>query len=117
MDQPKRTLAKTVTWRIIALVTTILVVYLYSKDITESLVIGVTANALKMVLYYVHERMWNRVSFGREKSIKAVERAFAGNKLIFFTAQKNASISDPIDSDLYEVGTVCKIECFLLKMI
>jgi ATP-dependent Lon protease len=53
------------------------------------------------------------LSFGREKSIKAVERAFAGNKLIFFTAQKNAAISDPIDSDLYEVGTVCRIERLL----
>jgi len=69
MDQPKRTLAKTVTWRVIALVTTILVVYLYSKDVTESLVVGISANALKMVLYYVHERMWNRVSFGRVKPI------------------------------------------------
>lgn len=67
MEQHKRTLAKTITWRLIALLTTIVVVYLYSGDVKESLYVGVTANFLKMFLYYVHERTWNRVHFGREK--------------------------------------------------
>jgi uncharacterized membrane protein len=65
MEHPKRTLVKTITWRIIALVTTIVVVYLYSGDIHESLVVGIGANALKMVFYYIHERVWNRIEFGR----------------------------------------------------
>jgi len=67
MEHPKRTLVKTVTWRIIALVTTIGVVYAYSGDFTKSLTVGVIANALKMFLYYVHERVWNRIHFGRIK--------------------------------------------------
>ena len=56
MESAKRTLVKTITWRIIALTTTIVVVYLYSGDIHESLVVGIGANALKMVFYYIHER-------------------------------------------------------------
>jgi len=67
MDQHKRTLVKTITWRIVALVTTIIVVYIYSGDVKESLVVGVSANFLKMFLYYVHERIWNKVQFGRSK--------------------------------------------------
>lgn len=67
MDHPKRTLLKTLTWRVIALVVTIAVVYVYSGDVKESLVIGLTANLLKMFLYYFHERAWNRVHFGRTK--------------------------------------------------
>lgn len=67
MEHHKRTLAKTVTWRIIALVTTIVVVYLYSGDAKESLIIGFVANALKMLFYYIHERVWNRIDFGRVK--------------------------------------------------
>jgi len=67
MDQHKRTLVKTITWRIVALVTTIIVVYIYSGDVKESLVVGVSANFLKMFLYYVHERIWNKVGFGRIK--------------------------------------------------
>jgi len=67
MDQHKRTLVKTITWRAIALVTTIVVVYIYSGDVKESLVVGVSANFLKMFFYYIHERVWNKVGFGRIK--------------------------------------------------
>ena len=67
MEQPKRTLAKTLIWRVIALATTIVVVYLYSGDAKESLVVGFVANAFKMLFYYVHERVWNRIDFGRIK--------------------------------------------------
>ena len=67
MEQHKRTIVKTITWRIIALSVTIIVVYAYSGDVKASLVIGVTANFLKMFFYYIHERVWNRVQFGRIK--------------------------------------------------
>jgi len=67
VEHPKRTLVKTITWRIIALVTTIAVVYIYSGDVHESLVVGLGANFLKMIFYYIHERVWNRVHFGRVK--------------------------------------------------
>lgn len=66
-DHPKRTLAKTLTWRVIALLTTVIVVYAYSGDVKESVTVGLVANALKMFFYYVHERAWNRLSFGRVK--------------------------------------------------
>ena len=69
MEQHKRTLVKTITWRLIALSITIAVVYAYSGDAKESLVIGVAANAIKMIFYYVHERIWNRLSFGKIKSL------------------------------------------------
>ena len=65
MEQHKRTLVKTITWRVIALVVTIVVVYAYSGDIKGSLVIGISANFLKMIFYYAHERIWNRIKFGR----------------------------------------------------
>ncbi|MBL7071572.1 MAG: DUF2061 domain-containing protein [Candidatus Omnitrophica bacterium] len=65
MDHPKRTLVKTITWRLIAFAITIVVVYLYSGDVKESLIVGIGANLLKMVFYYAHERAWNRVRFGK----------------------------------------------------
>ncbi len=65
MEHPKRTLVKTLTWRVIAFVTTMAVVYMYSRDLHESLVVGVGANLLKMFFYYAHERVWNRIDYGR----------------------------------------------------
>jgi len=69
VDQHKRTLIKTVTWRIIALFITIIAVYIYSGDIKGSLTVGIAANALKMALYYAHERIWNRISFGKVEKV------------------------------------------------
>ncbi|MBP7088129.1 MAG: DUF2061 domain-containing protein [Candidatus Omnitrophica bacterium] len=68
MDHPKRSLAKAITWRAIAFLITIITVYIYSKDLKESLVIGISANLVKIFLYYFHERAWNRVKFGRLKN-------------------------------------------------
>lgn len=68
MDHPKRSLAKAITWRVIAFLVTIIAIYIYTKDIKESLVVGISANVIKIFLYYVHERIWNRVRFGRIKT-------------------------------------------------
>jgi len=64
VEHPKRSLIKAVTWRVIALSVTVIVFYLYSKDAKGSLVVGLIANGIKMGLYYMHERIWNRVQFG-----------------------------------------------------
>ena len=65
MEHPKRSFIKAITWRIIAFLVTIIAVYIYSRDIKESLVIGISANLVKIFLYYAHERVWNKVRFGR----------------------------------------------------
>ena len=67
MERHKRTLAKTITWRLWALVITWMVVYVYNRDVKQSTAISITANGLKVFFYYLHERLWNRFSFGREK--------------------------------------------------
>lgn len=67
MEHPKRSMVKALTWRIIAFLVTIIAVYIYSKDIKESLVVGISANFIKIFLYYAHERLWNRSRYGRSK--------------------------------------------------
>ena len=67
MEHPKRSLLKALTWRVIAFLVTIIAVYIYTKDIKQSLVVGVGANSVKIFLYYAHERIWNRVQFGKIK--------------------------------------------------
>ena len=47
---------------------------------------------------------------GREKSIKAIESALKKKGIIFLVAQKNAETEDPMEDDIYEVGTVCEIK-------
>jgi ATP-dependent Lon protease len=49
------------------------------------------------------------ITVGRDKSIKAVNDAYKGDKLIGVVAQKDSSVEDPAVTDLEDVGTVAKI--------
>jgi ATP-dependent Lon protease len=53
------------------------------------------------------------ITVGRDKSIKAVQEAYKGDKLIGVIAQKDTNIEDPQPKDLCKVGTVARI----IKMI
>src|SRR5215204_6787627 len=49
------------------------------------------------------------ITVGRDKSIKAVNDAYKGNKLIGVVAQKESGVEDPQFADLENIGTVAKI--------
>lgn len=49
------------------------------------------------------------ISAGRDKSIKLLNDANAGNKIIGVVAQKNEEDEDPTKNDIYSVGTVARI--------
>jgi len=49
------------------------------------------------------------LSFGRERSVSAINTAFQKDKIVAIFAQKKASITEPSDKDLYEVGTIATI--------
>ena len=46
---------------------------------------------------------------GREKSVRALEKAMAEQKSVFLSAQRHANINDPKPSDIYETGTFANI--------
>lgn len=49
------------------------------------------------------------VLVGREQSIKAANFALDSTKFIFLSAQKKATIEDPVQDDIYKEGTIAKI--------
>lgn len=60
----KRTILKTVSWRIIATITTMTLVYLFTGRITLAFGIGMLEVVIKMVAYFFHERLWTKVKLG-----------------------------------------------------
>ena len=56
--QPKRHLAKAVTWRIIASLTTALIAYMFGLPPKAVGAVFVADLIIKFVLYYIHERVW-----------------------------------------------------------
>ncbi|MFI0457544.1 MAG: DUF2061 domain-containing protein, partial [Candidatus Thiodiazotropha endolucinida] len=64
-DRPIRSLAKAVSWRVTGSIDTILLSWFFTGSLTTAAAIGLTEVATKMVLYYLHERIWNRIPLGR----------------------------------------------------
>lgn len=64
VGQRKISLVKGVTWRIVGSIDTILISWIYTGDPLIGLKIGATEFLTKVVLYYIHERIWNKIKIG-----------------------------------------------------
>ena len=60
----KRHLFKTFSWRVLGSLTTIIVVWIVTGNPLTGFKIGLVETLTKMILYYAHEKMWYRISFG-----------------------------------------------------
>lgn len=58
--------AKAITWRAIATTTTMTLVYIFTGKLDLSLEIGLLDVTTKLALYFLHERAWNRIWYGRD---------------------------------------------------
>ncbi|MFD2542900.1 DUF2061 domain-containing protein [Lacinutrix gracilariae] len=70
LESRKRHIAKTVTWRFIGTMDTMLLAWLISGDPLTGLKIGFAEVITKMILYYLHERAWYKINFGLEDRAK-----------------------------------------------
>lgn len=66
-EKPYRSIAKAISWRLTGTLDTIVVSLIITGKIKVALSIGVVEIFTKILWYYGHERLWNRISFGRVK--------------------------------------------------
>lgn len=59
-----RSIAKALTWRVVATITTTLIVFLATGSLSLSLGVGVFDIIIKLLLYYFHERAWAKINWG-----------------------------------------------------
>ena len=62
MPQVKRHIAKTITWRIIGTIDTIILSWIITGNFAVGMTIGGVEVITKMVLYFLHERVWYKFS-------------------------------------------------------
>jgi uncharacterized membrane protein len=67
MDSSSRSLAKAVSYRILGSTGTALIVLIFSGSLKLSLGAGALDMVLKITLYFLHERLWNYIPYGRPK--------------------------------------------------
>ena len=66
-EKPYRSIVKTVSWRAIGTLDTVLISYFVTGNFAMAASIGSIELVTKMILFYFHERAWNKINFGREK--------------------------------------------------
>jgi len=68
----KRSFAKAISWRAIATLTTMALVYLFTRELSLAAGVGILDFIFKLTLYYGHERLWherlwNLIKWGKSK--------------------------------------------------
>lgn len=59
-----RSFVKTLSWRVTATITTVIVALVITKRIDIAVQIGLLEALLKMLIYFIHERSWAKITFG-----------------------------------------------------
>ena len=67
MESHIRSIVKAVTWRIGGTLVTFVVALILTKKLELAIQIGLVDTILKIGVFYGHERLWNKINFGREK--------------------------------------------------
>lgn len=62
-----RTVIKAISWRVIATLTTMSIVFIFTREIMLSLGVGFTEVIAKIIFYYLHERFWHSTSWGKDQ--------------------------------------------------
>ncbi len=66
IDSSLRSLAKTVSWRVTGSASTFTIAYLVTGSAGISSGIAVIQMIVNTFLYWFHERVWNKINWGRE---------------------------------------------------
>lgn len=64
-ESSSRSLVKTFSWRITGSSATFLVSYIVSGDFSIAGTIAIAQLTVNTVLYFIHERIWNKINWGR----------------------------------------------------
>ena len=68
LDSSYRSMAKSLSWRILGVIITTTVAWIVTGEMIFAAKIGIIDTLIKFVVYYFHERIWNRIHFGKLKT-------------------------------------------------
>ncbi|RKY08326.1 MAG: hypothetical protein DRP66_04780 [Planctomycetota bacterium] len=66
-DAHHRSILKAVSWRFFGSITTMLIIFAFTGKVVLSVGIGIVEVFVKLLVYYLHERMWDRIGVGKKK--------------------------------------------------
>ena len=75
-DKHYRSLVKAISWRITGSIDTAIITFLITGKWTFALAVSGVELFTKVGLYYMHERIWEKLTFGRVKEAKKDRPSF-----------------------------------------
>lgn len=66
-EKAYRSVVKTISWRTVGTLDTMIISYFITGNLVMAASIGSIEVVTKMILYYFHERAWNKIPLGRVK--------------------------------------------------
>ena len=61
-DTIKKSILKTISWRCIGFMITGALVFIFTKNVVVATSIGFFDLIIKLIVYFIHERMWSRMN-------------------------------------------------------
>ncbi len=65
LESPVRSVVKSLSWRVIGTLDTIFISWIITGEVALAFSIGGIELISKMLLYFFHERIWNKIKWGR----------------------------------------------------
>ena len=113
LDTKKRSAAKSLSWRLLAIVVLATVSFLITRDVQKTSVITFFYHFVQIAAFILHERLWNQISWGRSKGVFVQMTGLSGSgkstiaKAVQRSMHKKGYRVEVIDGDEYREG-LCK---------
>lgn len=72
-ESNSRSLSKAFSWRVLGSLATGSIVFLFTKNAGGAVAVGAVEFVFKIFLYFIHERIWDCVPFGRNAKFERRE--------------------------------------------
>ena len=77
MEDKKRSVAKAISFRALATLTTMTFIYAITGSFSFAGIVGTFDIFAKLLLYYYHERMWEKIKWGKPNTENYNENYFS----------------------------------------
>ncbi|MBO6826503.1 MAG: DUF2061 domain-containing protein [Sneathiella sp.] len=65
MESSVRIVIKSITWQLLGVLTMTFLSYIQTGAIISALMLAVSASTSGFVFFFIHEKIWNKISWGR----------------------------------------------------
>jgi uncharacterized membrane protein len=65
-ENAKRSLAKSITFRVLVITSDFVIISLITHRYDLALAVIIFSNLASATIYYLHERVWNKIKWGRQ---------------------------------------------------